>query len=404
MTSNQSLPLSDMTLGIDMIAAADQVVRPSSTGSGQPAVHFVTGHDAVVGLGPRLAEFGARCGQPGAMQDIAYFLSKPGVLSRIPHVLLVSKTADLNPRDPDLGELLGALLIFEQRVSVFRAGAFATNDRSGRSTLVALPSHLSEVATLTSRALLERRAHLILISFRASEAPGSSPGSDLPLLTVPARGKGVARWALRERAVPSYLPLLGTFDATLAKIGQRTRSNLRYYRRRAESRLGCVFVPQAEVSREELLAFNLECTYAKPAEVAGWLYDSLKDLSEPVFMGVRHGDGRWLSLLGGRRYDDRTEILWQMNREGFAEHSLSTVMRAYFIEHEIARGSRRLYIEGGTPQPIKFSFVKEKVIDFVVVRRTPAAKLMWMIAQRFVSSENELLHVLGADGLEWLRC
>jgi len=221
---------------------------------------------------------------------------------------------------------------------------------------------------------------------------------------VPARGKGVARWALRERAVPSYLPLLGTFDATLAKIGQRTRSNLRYYRRRAESRLGCVFVPQAEVSREELLAFNLECTYAKPAEVAGWLYDSLKDLSEPVFMGVRHGDGRWLSLLGGRRYDDRTEILWQMNREGFAEHSLSTVMRAYFIEHEIARGSRRLYIEGGTPQPIKFSFVKEKVIDFVVVRRTPAAKLMWMIAQRFVSSENELLHVLGADGLEWLRC
>jgi len=394
-----------MTSVIDVIAAASRVVRPSSTRSGRPTVHFIIGHDAVVRLGPQLVEFGVRCGQPGAMQDIAYFLSKPGPLSRTPHLLLVSKTANFNPKDPNLDELLGVLLIFEQRVYGVGAGAFATNDRAGRNTLVALPSHLSQVATLTTRALLDRGAHLILISFRPGQALGRSPGLDLPRLTVPAHGKSVARWAVRERTIPSYLPLLDTFNATLAKIGQRTRSNLRYYRRRAESRLGCEFVPEVQISREEFIGFNRQCThYAKSAEVAAWRYDSLKDLAEPIFMGVRHGDGRWLSLLGGRRYDDRTEILWQLNCDGFAAHSLSTVMRSYFIEHEIAHGSRRLYIEGGTPQPIKFSFVKEDLIDFVVMRRTLAAKLIWMIARRYVSQENELLHALGADGLVWMSC
>ena len=388
-----------------MISGPDQLVLPTSRGVDfQPAVHFVTGHDEVVRLGPQLVEFSARCGRSGAMHDIAYFMSKPGVLPRIPHLLLVSKTADLNLTNPDVNDLLGALLIFEQRVSGFRAGAFATNDRSGRTTLIALPSYLSQVVTLTSRALLDRGAHLVLMSFRAGDVPESSPGSELPLLTIPPRSRSVARWALRERTIPSYLPLAASFDATLAEVGQKTRRNLRYYRRRAESRLGCAFLPNVEVSREEFLAFSVDCMYAKPPEVAGWRYDALYELSEPVLMGVKHRDGSWLSMLGGRRYDDRVEILWQMNREGFAADSLSTVMRSYFIEHEIARGSRRLYMEGGTPQSIKFSFVKVNLIDFVVARRSLAAKLMWMIAQRRVSPENELLHILGAKDLEWLAC
>ena len=182
-----------------------------------------------------------------------------------------------------------------------------------------------------------------------------------PSLEVAEQGREVARWALRKRSIPGYLPLSTTFDATLAKIGQRTRSNLRYYRRRAEADLGCMFMPRIEVAREEALHFNRQCMYAVPAAVAGWRYDSLQDLKEPVFMGIKDREGRWLSLLGGRRYGDRSEILWQMNRSGHAASSLGTVMRSYYIEHEIARGSRRMYIEGGTPHPIKFSFVPEEV-------------------------------------------
>jgi hypothetical protein len=385
-----------MTFGLD------NLVQPVSIRAGaQPVVYFVTGRDEVLRLSRQLIEFSARCGQPGAMHDIAYFLSKPGALPRIPHLLLVSTASDLDLSDPNLDDLVGLLLIFEQRVSGFGAGAFATNDRSGRSTLIAMPARRSEVAGLASRALLDRGAHLILMSYRSEEAP--SAAMQLPLL-VAAQGRGVARWSQRGRTIPGYLPLSATFDSTVAQIGQRTRSNLRYYRRRAESALGCVFLPQMEVSREDVIAFSRECMYAMPAEVIGWRYDSLQELSEPVFMGIKHQDGRWLSMVGGRRYLDRTEILWQLNRIGFAAHSLGTVMRSYLIEHEIKHGSRRLYVEGGTPHPIKFSFVEEDLTDLVVVRRTLAAKVMQMVARRYIKPDNELSHMLGAKDLEWLPC
>jgi hypothetical protein len=196
------------------------------------------------------------------------------------------------------------------------------------------------------------------------------------------------------REIPDYLPLLETFDATLARIGQRTRSNLRYYRRRAESQLGCNYVPEVTMEKAEFLAFNRECMYAVPDNVAAWRYDALRGLSVPVFMGMKDRDGRWLSLLGGRRNETETEILWQMNREGLAVHSLSLVMRSYFMEHEIAEGMRRMYIEGGTPHPMRFSFVKDSVTDLVVLRRSPLLMLMSRLAPYFVKHDNELATML----------
>ena len=212
------------------------------------------------------------------------------------------------------------------------------------------------------------------MSFRAEDGP-AAVGAALSA----SRDRVTARWSTRERVIPGYLELLPTYDATLARVGVRTRRNLRYYRRRAETDLGCVFLPQVQASREELLSFNSECMYGVAAKVAGWRYDSLKELSGPVFMGVKDREGRWLSMLGGRRYLNRSEILWQLNRDGLAAYSLGTVMRSYFIENEIGQGSRRLYAEGGTPHTIRFSFVPENLTDLIVVRQTLAAKAMQLI-------------------------
>jgi len=388
-----------MSQTVNQVATA-----PLSKLESEPVVQFVTGRDKVLRLSHKLIEFSARCDQPGAMHDIAYFLSKPGALPRIPHLLLVSNGSDLNVKNPNLDDLIGVLLIFEQSVAGRGLGAFATNDRSGRNTLVARARDREWVAALACRTLLERGAHLILMSFTSSESLRPAAVVKPPMLDIAGNGKSVARWARRDRNIPGYLPLSMSFDATLAKIGQRTRSNLRYYRRRAEKQLGCVFLPQVEVSREEILSFNRECMYAVPAEVAGWRYDSLKELSDPILMGIKDREGRWLSILGGRRYLDRSEVMWQLNREGLAANSLSTVMRSYFIEHEIAHGSRRLYIEGGTEHPIGFSFVPESLTDLVVVRRTLRAKAMRTIAVRYISGSNELARLLGATDLEWLPC
>lgn len=378
------------------------VVGDSALDVEQATVHFISGSAAILRLSERLKEFSVCCGQPDAMQDIAYFLSKPGALPRVPHLLLAGP-ADLNLKNPSSRDLLGVLLIFEQCVSGIGTRAFATNDRSGRSTLVARPLDRAKIAALTSRALLDRGAHLILMSYRPGEVEQSG-GVNFSPLGLRAKGKRVAQWAIRERTIPGYLPLSITYDATLAQVGTRTRRNLRYYRRRAESELGCVFVPLVEASREEVLAFGRECMYPVPPEVVGFRYDSLKDLADPVFMGIKDRDGRWLSMLGGRRYLNRSEILWQLNRDGLAAYSLGTVMRSYFIEHEIGCGSRRLYTEGGTPHSMKFSFEREELTDLVVVRRTLLAKAMQILAQHLISRDNELSHMLGAQDLEWLPC
>jgi hypothetical protein len=81
-----------------------------------------------------------------------------------------------------------------------------------------------------------------------------------------------------------------TVDAALPAIGQRTRSNLRYYRRRAETRLGCTFLPEIKVLRAEVLTFNRQCMYAVADDVAGWRYDSLRNLSDPLLLGIKDNE------------------------------------------------------------------------------------------------------------------
>ncbi len=68
--------------------------------------------------------------------------------------------------EPKLEDLLGALLIFEYRFMGSATGGFATNDRSGRSTLVALPGREQQVVALAVRELVKRRARVILVSYR----------------------------------------------------------------------------------------------------------------------------------------------------------------------------------------------------------------------------------------------
>jgi hypothetical protein len=283
-----------------------------------------------------------------------------------------------------------------------RLGAFVTNDRSGRGSVIARSSDRARTAGLASEWLMQRGAHMVLMSFRDSE-PDETEGALLAPLSR-LRGKCGVSWTWREREIPAYLRLAPTMEATLAGMGTRTRRNLRYYRRRAELDLGAMFIPDAKISRTEFLRFNGECMYAAPRRVASWRYASLAELDEPILMGMKDGEGRWLSLLGGRRYLDRSEILWQMNREGLKASSLGTAMRAYFVEHEIAHGSRRLYAEGGTGHSMSFSFVRERVTDLVVKRDTLASKAMQLVARRYIPPDNELSRTLQSPALGWKSC
>ena len=382
-----------------------------------PAVHVIRGCEAILAHRKMLIEFSRRCGQPGTMEDLTYFLSKPGLLTRIPNLLLVVKHKNLMVAELTVEDLEGALFLYEYSVMGIGLRAFATNDRSGRGTMLALPFQRLKVAAIASRVLLDQGAHVMTLSFRVgSEAvnrdsadgqtmePIHGDKEDIRAFRLAPSPRATADWTRREREIPGYLALKESYDATLAGVGVKTRRNLRYYRRRAEAELGCALVTDVKISETELKSLNQQCMYPVADRVALWRFRTMRELMEPVVLGVKDKDGRWLSLLGGRRHEGRMEILWQMNRDGLHAYSLSTVMRSYCIEEEVARGTKRLYLEGGTPHSLHHSFVREELVDLVVMRRSWMAKAMRKLVTYRVGTDNELADILKSKNFKWYPC
>ena len=65
-------------------------------------------------------------------------------------------------------------------------------------------------------------------------------------------------------------------------------------------------------------------------------------------MGLHLPDGTWLSILSGWRKKRITYIDLQMNDMHFKKESLSAVMRAFMLEHEIERKQESINFVGGT--------------------------------------------------------
>src|SRR6202051_5158019 len=129
-------------------------------------IHIVRGCDSILRLQRVLADLSVKCGQPGVMDDVGYFLSKPGTLRRVPHLLLFSMAPVLDLERITAEDLLGAVLLYRYVVLGCGIGMFSTNDRSGRGTLVGPAALRSTMAEMASRSLMDRGVFAVLISFR----------------------------------------------------------------------------------------------------------------------------------------------------------------------------------------------------------------------------------------------
>src|SRR5258708_32378647 len=107
------------------------------------------------------------------MDDVGYFLSKPGTLKRVPHLLLFSKAPVLDLERLTAEDLLGAVLLYRYMGLGCGIGMFSTNDRSGRGTLVAPAGLRSTLAKKATRSLIDQGAAAVLIPFRHGSAGGS---------------------------------------------------------------------------------------------------------------------------------------------------------------------------------------------------------------------------------------
>jgi hypothetical protein len=355
-----------------------------------PSIAVAAGIGPVLGMKNVLRDLAQDCGQAGAMNDLDYFMARPQIRKKTPHIISMSG-AGLGDR-----EMEATVLLYEHHLGGHGMRIFATDDTTGRRTLVSPAPMRASFALKACRALLDRGAQTILISFRHNDAQVD------PALEQVLRGEGCScRWASREREIAGYLALEPTVEATLALLGTRTRNHLRYYRRRAENQLGARFVPEARISREDFIAMNRICAYAATDEVAASRYDLLGRLDSPILYGMADRDGRWLSLIGGRHCEGNMEMYWQMNRDDVPSQSLGTAMRAMLIEHEVQSGTRRMYLEGGTTHSMSHAFVTEKVTDLIVMRQSPLTRILPGLLKKFLPPENMLLQVLEDTTLTW---
>jgi len=355
-----------------------------------PPMRIVRGREAVLAWNDKLVDLSRRYGQTGAMDHLEYHLGRRAFARKNPALVL---TMDANANGAETPE--AAVLLYEHRIGSVGCGLFSADYHGAVRTVIAPEADRARTAFAACSALLKRGALLVHASYEGEHPPAGTAGVASPL-------KGHAlQWTTIQRPISGYLRLESTVDATLANLGRHTRRNLRYYRRRAETNLGVQFVPRVEMSLEQFLELNRSSMNPIAENLATDQYISMAHLKHPLFAGVRDAQGQWLSLIGGRRHEGTTEVLWQMNRAGFERHSLSTVMRAYLLESEVAEGTTKLAFEGGTRHSMKYSFVNASVVDILVRRQGMRAWALRRFAESLFPERSFLRDSLADRELIW---
>ena len=338
---------------------------------------------AILSQAPLLQELAERCGQPGAMHWLDYFLH-PRVAARKPPYLVLQLSESAHFSDLGVDNVRAAALFFEYRICGLRTRAFSTDDSVGFRTVIAPAHQRRAMATRAAKALIDLGAHLVLATYESPEPPDDSvaaPPAFADLLT-----------GTRHREVGRFLELGPTFDDTLARLGRLTRRNIRYYRRRFEARVSCQLLPDVRphLTLDELRAFNRQCINPVPDEEIDLRWRTVCISPESFTIGLRTAAGEWLSIAAGWRHGSTTVLHWQMNAAGYEHHSICTVMRSFFLEHEVQAGARRLLMYGGTPHSMHHSFLQETIGDVIVCRPTVRAGILRLLA-RTVSSPRGLI-------------
>lgn len=356
--------------------------------------------EAILDLAPLLQNLAERCGQPGAMHWLPYFLDEAVTRRRLPYLVLLLKPEEQQGRSLCAEDLEAAALFFEYRICGLRSGAVTAADAVGFSSVIAPAGQRARVAAMAARALVERGANIVLATYEDAGEPESRSAF--------TGWKGVLA-ATRHRDVQRVLRLAPTMEATLAQMGKSTRFNFRYYRRRLQKHAGCVYVEDARPALQDadFHAINRASLNPVPEAEFARRVRSATTLQDSFLVGLRAADGRWLSLAGGWRQGKTTVLHWQSNASGFEKQSVGTVMRSFFLEAEIARGADTLLIYGGTPHSMRYAFERQTVADLVLRRKGLHASLLGWSARFFSSSnsvlgrENFLASTLRDPGLNW---
>ena len=219
-------------------------------------------------------------------------------------------------------------------------GSFRGGDYMGQGLVVGCEPHRTNYVHLATQALLRHwRTHSISFTGKASLAQSLAVmGTDAP------------RRLISQRDIQHTLPLESTYHATLAAMGPRTRRSLAGKRRQLEQTAQVVFLGELkeEQSREAMGQLARQSISTRIAAFYDARLQLMREHHDFFCMGLCLPDGTWLSIVSGWRRNGVTYVDLQMNDRRFKKESISAVMRAFLLEHEIDRGQRLINFVGGS--------------------------------------------------------
>jgi hypothetical protein len=363
-------------------------------------VRMIVGASDVLEYQQLLQELAHRFGQPAAMHGVEHFLRGAG-RGMTPYLLFV--LADPHapiPLTPD--NILGAALLHEFCLLGIGSGIFVSEGKDGLRSIIAPSDSRALIAATSASALLDHKGQVIVASYIQTTHSALAAPQALRWRSF--------HWATASRSAPGYLPLRETLDLTLQSLNKKTRFNFRYYRRLLEAETPLEFVADAGalLSLPQLQALNRRALGPVSEQIIVQRHATFAHQQGAYLCGLRTQAGEWLALIGGWRQQGTTVLQWQINLTGYERFSLVTVARSFWMEHEIALGSKVLRIDGGTTHAMNHSFVPENAVDLMLHRRSLRALAMvkWVapfLAGRklAVAKNNFLAKTLSQPHLTW---
>lgn len=337
------------------------------------------GQAAILDREKDLTALGRRFGVRDAGAQIKALLKDFSTSSKIPHLIL--------PGNPAMGEF--AVVLREYRLGRVPSRVLFPIDQTGELTVLASKEDRVHIALRVLDYLVDRNVFLALLSLKDVDFP----------IEVPSE-RTRSQFAIQRRQIRRSMPLLATLEATLATLGSRTRRNLRYYTRRAESQLGAVFHSGSQICEQDFLALNRNGTHPFAQGVAHRLYELSQEPNR--FLAVLTiNDGHSVSAIGGRQFEDQAIVDWQINDKHLKSYSLSTVARCLYLRYEIQRGTKLLSFEGGTPHSMQNSFSEETIVDVMAVRRPFPPRLVRRLVAAAVPRSNFISYILNDGKGSW---
>jgi hypothetical protein len=281
-------------------------------------------------LFPAIRELRLRCGQQDELTtDPQYFIAANTMNRRVAAVLIRHNQ-----------ELEACVFFFEHSKFGIGLGIMRGGGLIGENCVAGPEAFRLQYLQFAVEAFLRRRRiHGVSVSVRA-------PLDECLEVMGPKGGDRI----FFGRNIQYKLPLKGTYSATLAGMGPRTRRSLAGKRRQLETRAHAVFLPLLEPAQAFEAMLRLQ-TRSLAKRITAFYRARCRLLQEaPEFfcMGLRLPNGTWLSVLSGWRRNRVTYIDLQMNDMHFKQESISAVMRAFMLEHEIACKQGSIHFIGGT--------------------------------------------------------